>query len=92
MVNVYLTPGEIAALDRQAPSTKRNGGWQGLMVTLQEKLNRATGELTLDRRDLERIQRYAFKYKRGGWQGRLEAIFGRTLGPDLGGRLLKSAA
>jgi hypothetical protein len=34
--------------------------------------------------DQEEIVRYAFGYQHGGWQDRLVAIFGRTLGPELG--------
>jgi hypothetical protein len=83
-MRIVLTTEELAELDRQNPATKGNGGWQRLIVGLQEKVNRFTRELVLDGRDLERIARYAFDYKRGGWQGRLTRIFGRTLGPNLG--------
>jgi hypothetical protein len=83
-VRITLTVGELAELDRQNPATKANGGFQGLLVTLQQKVDRFTRELVLDGRDLDRIARYAFDYKRGGWQGRLTRIFGRTLGPTLG--------
>lgn len=87
-MRIELTRDELAELDRQNPETKDDGGWQGLLVGLQEKVNRATSELVLDGRDLERIARYAFHYKRGGWQARLMRIFGRTLGPTLGTRRL----
>lgn len=80
MLNAY----ELAELDLQNPATKGNGGWQRLIVGLQERVNRATGELMLSGKDIERIARYAFDYRRGGWQGRLMRIFGRTLGPNLG--------
>jgi hypothetical protein len=40
----------------------------------------------------ERIHRYAFSYRKGGWQARLLRIFGRTLGPNLDGSQLKPAA
>jgi hypothetical protein len=85
-VRILLTREEVAELDRQNPGTQRDGGFQGLLVSLQQKVNRSTRELVLDERDLERIQRYAFDYRRGGWQGRLTRIFGRTLGPSLGRR------
>lgn len=81
---VTLTPSEIAVLMRQDPSRKNRGGWQRLIVTLQEKLDAATGALFLDRKDLERIPRYAFDYKSGGWENYLKAVFRRTLGPKLG--------
>jgi hypothetical protein len=87
-MRIVLTLEELAELDRQSPATKNKGGFQGLLVTLQQKVNRFTRELVLDARDLERIARYAFDYKRGGWQGRLTRIFGRTLGPTLGRREL----
>jgi len=89
---VHLDASEIAELDRQAPCTKSNGGWQALLVTLQCLVERQTGRLVLTSTLLERIHRYAFNYRRGGWQARLQRIFGRTLGPTLDGRQLKKAA
>jgi hypothetical protein len=84
MITVNLSPKELAVLDRQAPSTKENGGWQALLVTLQERVNRGSGSITLHGSDLERIQRYAFDYGNGGWENRLREIFQRTLGPTFG--------
>jgi hypothetical protein len=55
-----------------------------LLVGLQEKLNRTSGELALDDDDLDRIPRYAFHYGNGGWESRLLAIFERHLGAGLG--------
>lgn len=54
------------------------------MVRLQRRLNRATGELVLEARDLEEIPRYAYDYGNGGWEGRLTEVFTRTLGDSLG--------
>ena len=82
--SVVLSPHEIAVLDRQDPSTEQDGGWQSLLVGLQQKLNRDTGELVLDDADLERIPRYAFDYGNGGWESRLLNIFERHLGAGLG--------
>lgn len=87
-----FNPSEIAELDRQAPKTKSYGGWQQLLVTLQDQLDRSSGCLVLSPPLLERIQRYAFRYRNGGWQARLKRIFGRTLGPTLGGGRLRPAA
>jgi len=81
---VTLTRGEISTLLKQDPSKKKRGGWQQLIVTLQEKLDRASGSLVLDAKDLERIPRYAFDYKNGGWENYLKSVFHRTLGPNLG--------
>jgi hypothetical protein len=77
-VHIVLTASELAELDRQNPATKDDGGYQDFLVTLQQRVNRTARELALDDRDLERIPRYAFDYKRGGWQKRLKSIFSRS--------------
>jgi hypothetical protein len=81
---VVLNQQEIAVLDEQDPSTRGDGGFQRLMVDLQNRLRRSTSELKLTDDDLQRIPQYAFDYKQGGWEDRLVRIFGRTLGPSLG--------
>ena len=81
---VILDRQESNELDIQDPSTSNDGGYQSFLVSLQDKLNRHTGELHLTDEDILKIPRYAFDYKQGGWQDRLKRIFGRTLGPDLG--------
>jgi hypothetical protein len=90
-MTVVLNSTEIAELDRQHVSTKGDGGWQRLIVTLQTRLDRTTGRLVFNDGDLERISRYAFDYGSGGWENRLQKIFGRTLGPTLGGRPSRAA-
>lgn len=82
--SVTLNKAEIDELLLQDPKTKSDGGFQSLLVSLQERLNKTTGLLTLDETDLERIPKYAFDYKNGGWEERLKTIFQRTLGPKLG--------
>ena len=84
MVRVILSGYEQTILNEQDPGTRSRGGYQSLLVRLQTRLNRATGEILLPPTFLERIQRYAFDYGRGGWEDRLTAIFGRVLGPRLG--------
>ena len=81
---VHLTEDEIAELDRQGLGTKGDGGFQGLLVGFRTRLDRETGELSLNDEDLKNIPRHAFDYKNGGWQRRLERIFQRELGPSLG--------
>ena len=81
---VKLNGTEIAELNRQNPTTEGDGGFQGLLVSLQGRLDLNTGELILTCEDLEKIPRYAYDYKSGGWQDRLERIFLRELGPRLG--------
>jgi site-specific DNA-methyltransferase (adenine-specific) len=86
-VDVTLNAHEVMDLLKQDPGTEKDGGWQGLLVGFQKRLNKTTGHLTVTPADLEQIQRYAFRYERGGWQSRLLNIFGRTLGPGLDGKL-----
>lgn len=83
-LDVVLQPEEIAEIDKQDPATASDGGFQGLMVSLQNRINRATNELHLTDQDLQRIPRYAFDYHNGGWETRLQNAFSRTLGPTLG--------
>ena len=63
--------------------TEGQGGFQALLTSLQSRTDRASGILMLTDDDLEKIHRYAFKYKNGGWQRRLKDIFARNLGDDL---------
>ncbi|TMP89873.1 MAG: aspartyl-tRNA synthetase [Verrucomicrobia bacterium] len=84
MQTVILTPDEIEILDRQDPVTERDGGFQNLLVELQGSLNRETGALSLTDEHEEKIPRYAFDYKNGGWEDRLIGVFSRTVGKNLG--------
>jgi len=81
---MFLNPEELELLFRQDPATKDDGGWQRLLVTLQELTDETTGEIVIPPRIIERIQRYAFDYGQGGWEERLVGIFGRNLGDRLG--------
>ena|ERR1051325_502517 len=92
-MTIFLNRDEIAQLDRRRPETKSRGGWQLLIVTLSQSVDRSTGRLVLDGLTMDRIRKYAFEYRNGGWQARLRRVFGRTLGPNLdGGRSLRPAA
>lgn len=84
MQTVFLDEFEIDALDHEDPHTDSDGGWQGLLIRLQLKVDRSSGCLHLDGRDLEQIPRYAFDYGNDGWEERLKSVFERTLGPELG--------
>lgn len=86
-MKIKLTVGELEELQKQDPSTARDGGFQNFLVQLGYRVSVTTGELDLDSEDLARIHRYAFDYKNGGWQNRLKKIFARTLGDDLSGLL-----
>lgn len=86
-MTIILTPDEVEILFRQDSDTKHEGGWQNLLVALQQLTNEQTLEITIPPIILERIGRYAFQYGNGGWEGRLRSIFGRTLGPQLDGNI-----
>ena len=88
MIRVTLLKAEVEVLDRQPASSKDKGGWQNLLVTLRERVDRGNHSLVLDRTDIDRIRRYAFSYGNGGWENRLRAIFSRSLGPQLGRQFL----
>ena len=77
--NLTLNRIEVSNLFDQDPATKNNGGFQSLLVKLQEKLDKKSFSLSLSPKDIERIFRYSWKYRNGGWQNRLLRIFGRTL-------------
>lgn len=83
-MDVVLTPEEMAELFRQPADTKGDGGYQNLLVGMQNRIKRSTGQISLTAEELERIPRYAFDYGNGGWEARLQAIFLRSLGPNLG--------
>ncbi len=83
-MDVNLNAAEVAELDKQDPATAGDGGYQSLMVSLARRVERSTGHLHLTADDLRRIPMYAFDYGNGGWEDRLKAAFGRTLGPRLG--------
>jgi MinD-like ATPase involved in chromosome partitioning or flagellar assembly len=83
VITVDLKPEEHRALFEQNPGSRSGGGFQALLVSLQEKV-KAESRIELSVQDRERIARYAHDYKSGGWQGRLRKIFGRSLGENLG--------
>ena len=79
--SVVLTGPEMNLLFRQQRT--RSGGFQNLMLSLQELTDRETGRITIPQRLRERVRRYAYNYGQGGWENRLVEIFSRTLGKGL---------
>ena len=75
---------EVEKLMIQDPLSRTDGGFQALLVRLQEGVDPSTGEINVTATDLERIARYAFDYGNGGWESRLREIFQRVLGRRLG--------
>ena len=82
-MHIQLNQDEQAELDKQHPSTKRDGGFQSLLVGLQERCG-DDGGLDLTPTDVGRIQKYALDIGNGGWETRLKRTFSRHLGPNLG--------
>lgn len=56
------------------------GGFQTLIRRLRAAV-KPEGKLTVSEEDIDLIRRYRNEYGGGGWQDRLDRIFGRTLGP-----------
>lgn len=81
---IELFDTEIHVLLDESLTNKSAGGWQSLIIKLRKQLDKEKKEIILYFDDLERIPRYAFDYKNGGWQGTLKQIFGRSLGENLG--------
>lgn len=84
MKKIILNAHERNLLFKQAPQSELGGGFQKLLVRLQRQYDKDSKEIKLYKADLEKIGRYAYKYKKGGWQKRLVCIFGRHLGVKLG--------
>lgn len=82
-MNFVMNEPEMQALFKQDSSTRADGGFQSLLVGLQDNCNRKTGGINVTPDQGRRIQMYAFKYGNGGWENRLVAAFGRHLGPSL---------
>jgi hypothetical protein len=81
-MHIKLTVEEVAAL-KQASRLAGQGGFQRLMEHLEIRLEDDTGEMEIPYLLLERIHRYAFKYRNSSWRRVLRKIFRRTLGANL---------
>jgi len=84
-MNLLLNQEEMSCLFSQDPSTKSNGGFQALLVSLQDRTDQESGRIFLTPKLRNRIRRYAFNYGQGGWENLLLSIFSRNLGDDLSG-------
>ncbi|MEJ1975231.1 MAG: hypothetical protein WDN49_03355 [Acetobacteraceae bacterium] len=82
-MHVMLNETEMEALFRQDPAKRADGGYQSLLVGLQDNCDRATGAITVTAKQRARIKMYAFRYGKGGWEDQLTTAFSRHLGPNL---------
>lgn len=74
-IRIALNDTQIEALNKPLNGT---GGFQSLINKLRRKAGNS-GIVELNDAEVGRINRYAFRYDNGGWQRRLEAIFGEHL-------------
>lgn len=77
---VKLSRGQYNELMKYDPSSKGRGGFQGLLIKLQSRVNRNTRVIELSSDDMDRILRYGRHPRRGGWQSSIRKIFGGHLG------------
>ena len=82
-ISLPLNDDEFDALMQQDPSSRSEGGFQSLLVTLQDNTDPHTKILVLPVHLIERINRYAFDYGQAGWEYTLKRIFSRVLGDGL---------
>lgn len=74
-MRLLLNENQRSALYKVDPNSRPNGGFQSLLVSLQEKCNPTTNVIDIDSKAKERIRRYANNYRNGGWQNTLKTIF-----------------
>ena len=82
-MRIKLTVGEIGLLRQLVGCPSGRGGFQSLLLQLWYHLDDDTGELDVPYLLLERIHRYAFRYKSTSWRRTLRKLFRRTLGTNL---------
>lgn len=91
MSYITLNQKEIATLKSVVRRGDENQGYQELLSMLDRLLNERTGEIYISTSTLAMIQRYGSgETSRPNWRGTIFAIFGRTMGDDLGGDLDKN--
>jgi hypothetical protein len=81
-MEIVLNADEFAELKKSLNGT---GGFQDFLKQIRQRAAIRGGKLELSQDDIDKIRRYAFEYKDGGYEGRLRRIFERHLGSDLRG-------
>jgi site-specific DNA-methyltransferase (adenine-specific) len=78
-MRVILNAHEMEQLFRQIGSQQQDAAWQRKLVSLQERLNKTTGELVLSADDLRWIREHASPSANGSWHKWFTAAFGRQI-------------
>ncbi len=76
---VILDRHEMEQLFRQDGSQREAASWQRKLVSLQERLNKTTGELMLSAEDLQWIREHASPSTKGSLRNWITAAFGRQI-------------
>jgi hypothetical protein len=81
-MQIVLNAEELSELRKPL---KGPGGFQDFLKQIRQRAAIRGGKLELSQDDIDKIRRYAFDYKDGGYEGRLRRIFERHLGYELRG-------
>jgi len=76
-MQIVLNAEELSELRKPL---KGPGGFQDFLKQIRQRAAIRGGKLELSQDDIDKIRRYAFDYKDGGYEGRLRRICERHLG------------
>lgn len=74
---IKLSRVELGELMKHDPASEFKGGFQRLLIGIQYRVNKQTGEVTLFYPEMDAIIRHCRNASKGGWQGSIEKIFGK---------------
>jgi hypothetical protein len=72
---VKLTRAELNELMRHDPSTRDRGGFQRFLISLQDRVDLKTRELTLSANDIDTVLKHGAQPQKGGWQRSIRRVF-----------------
>jgi hypothetical protein len=78
-MKIQLNSNQITNLKKVHPADAKKGGFQGFIVALQSKVDLRDNTIDLSVSDIGRIDRYVNRYRNGGWQNYLKAVFGGSI-------------
>jgi len=74
---IKLSRLELGELMKHDPASEFKGGFQRLLIGIQYRVNKQTGEVTLFDPEMDAIIRHCRNASKGGWQGSIKKIFGK---------------